>query len=243
MPRRMGSGKWWYSDIAPRADLRGAEVARAYRLDRCKDACHSSYNFYLEEDVQKFLRSFQTLPNVSETVPNVCITFQEFSKRFPQFLRRFQRFPEYSKGFRSVSKTFPNLSKNFQEVSKFFQMSAANAARLGGGLGAVCAHTVLEPQHPSHVDLQGRHGPRGGGGDYGIRTARGGSLANLGLVVFKILLSVTTSQGTTYGPMHYGQTHGRSQPPALVLFLPSPISCFATWWTQKCFSPSRRPSS
>ena len=40
-----------YSDTPPRADLRAAEVARAYRLHCCKAACQSNYLFYLEEDV------------------------------------------------------------------------------------------------------------------------------------------------------------------------------------------------
>ena len=40
-----------YSDTAPRADLRAAEIARAYRLYCCKAACQSNYLFYLEQDV------------------------------------------------------------------------------------------------------------------------------------------------------------------------------------------------
>ena len=40
-----------YSDTPPRADLRAAEVARAYRLHCCKAACQSNYLLYLEEDV------------------------------------------------------------------------------------------------------------------------------------------------------------------------------------------------
>ena len=40
-----------YSDTPPRANLRAAEVARAYRLHCCKPACQSNYLFYLEEHV------------------------------------------------------------------------------------------------------------------------------------------------------------------------------------------------
>ena len=40
-----------YLDTPPSADLRAAEVARAYRLHCCKAACQSNYLFYLEEDV------------------------------------------------------------------------------------------------------------------------------------------------------------------------------------------------
>ena len=40
-----------YSDTPSRADLRAAEVARAYRLHCYKAACQSHYLFYLEEDV------------------------------------------------------------------------------------------------------------------------------------------------------------------------------------------------
>ena len=40
-----------YSDTPPRAGLRAAEVARAYRLHCCKAGCQSNYLFYLEEDV------------------------------------------------------------------------------------------------------------------------------------------------------------------------------------------------
>ena len=39
------------SDTPPRADVRAAEVARAYRLHCCKAGCQSNYLFYLEEDV------------------------------------------------------------------------------------------------------------------------------------------------------------------------------------------------
>ena len=42
----------FYSDTPPRADLRAAEVARAYRLHCCKAACQSNYLFYLEKDVR-----------------------------------------------------------------------------------------------------------------------------------------------------------------------------------------------
>ena len=40
-----------YSDTPPRANLRAAEVARAYRLHCCKAGCQSNFLFYLEEDV------------------------------------------------------------------------------------------------------------------------------------------------------------------------------------------------
>ena len=37
-----------YCDTPPRADLRAAEVARAYRRHCCKAACQSNYLFYLD---------------------------------------------------------------------------------------------------------------------------------------------------------------------------------------------------
>ena len=40
-----------YSDTPPRAHLRAADVAPAYRLPCCKAACQSNYFFYLEEDM------------------------------------------------------------------------------------------------------------------------------------------------------------------------------------------------
>ena len=40
-----------YSHTPSRADLRAAEVARAFRLHCCKAACQSNHLFYLEEDV------------------------------------------------------------------------------------------------------------------------------------------------------------------------------------------------
>ena len=40
-----------YSNTPPRANLRAAGVARAYRLHCCKAGCQSNYLFYLEEDV------------------------------------------------------------------------------------------------------------------------------------------------------------------------------------------------
>ena len=58
--RRRMSGKRWLpcgtssgicTRIPLRADLRAAEVARAYRLHCCKAGCHSNYLLYLEEDV------------------------------------------------------------------------------------------------------------------------------------------------------------------------------------------------
>ena len=47
----MGPLRDLYLDTPPRANLRAAEVARAYRLHRCKAACQLNYLFYLEEDV------------------------------------------------------------------------------------------------------------------------------------------------------------------------------------------------
>ena len=83
-----------YSDTPPRADLRAAEVARAYRLHCCKAACQSNYLFYLEEDVT---------------------------------------------------------------------LAVANAARLGVGLGAVCAD-VVESLNAILKRAYNDHTARGGGG-------------------------------------------------------------------------------
>ena len=43
--------RYLYLYTPPRADLRAAEVVRAYCLHRCKAACQLSHLFYLEEDV------------------------------------------------------------------------------------------------------------------------------------------------------------------------------------------------
>ena len=93
-----------YTENPPRANLRAAEVARAYCLHCCKAACQSNYLFYLEVDVT---------------------------------------------------------------------LVVANAARLGVGLGAVCADVVESLAailKRAYNDT--RPGPGGGGiaGGYGIRT-------------------------------------------------------------------------
>ena len=41
-----------YADTPSLADLRAAEVVRAYILHCCKAVCQSNYLFYLEEDVR-----------------------------------------------------------------------------------------------------------------------------------------------------------------------------------------------
>ena len=113
-------------------------------------------------------------------------------------------------------------------------LAVANAARLGVGLGAVCAdvveslNAILKRAYNNHTARRG-----GNAGGYGIGTGGGCGFASLGVVVFEIPPSVPTPWGTTYGPMHYGQTHAPKFP-ALFLFVPSPSSCFTTSWTKTC---------
>ena len=96
-----------YTDTLPRANLRAAEVARAYCLHCCKAASQWNYLFFLEEDVT---------------------------------------------------------------------LVVANAARLGVGLGAVCADVVESPNAiPKRA--YNDHTARGGGG---------GGFASVGVVVLKI---------------------------------------------------------
>ena len=68
-------------------------------------------------------------------------------------------------------------------------LAVANAARLGVGLGAVCAD-VVESLNTILKRAYNDHTARGGGGGIvggnGITTGGGGGLAGLGVVVFKV---------------------------------------------------------
>ena len=105
------------SDIAPCADLRAAEVTRAYRLHCCKAACQSNYFFYLEEDVT---------------------------------------------------------------------LVAANAARLGVGLGAVCADVVESANAILKRPYNNHTAPGGGGGCRVQQHYNWRGIVGLGVVVFII---------------------------------------------------------
>ena len=117
-------------------------------------------------------------------------------------------------------------------------LAVANVARPGVGSGAVHAD-VSESLNAILKGAYNDHRTRGGGnaGGFSIRPGGGGGLASLGVVVCRI--SPTTPWGTTYDTKHYGQTHGQPKPPALLFLVPSPCSCFATSWTNICWSPSR----
>ena len=117
-------------------------------------------------------------------------------------------------------------------------LAVANAAQLGVRLGAVCAD-VVESLNAILKRAYNDHTSRGGGGwgdagGYGIGT--GGEVV-LQAWEWWFLKSDVPLQH--HGAPHtadctMAKTHGHPKPPALLLFVPSPSSCFALSWTKKC---------
>ena len=108
-------------------------------------------------------------------------------------------------------------------------LAVANAPRLGVGLGRVCAD-VVESLSAILKRAYNDHTARAGimPGATALKREAEVVLQAREWWFFQIGPSVTTPWGTTYGPMHIGQTHCHPKPPTLLLFVPSPSSCFAT---------------